>query len=60
MITCEEPDVPTGSFVVGYDFNIHSNIEYNCEPGYILRGDPVHICTSEGEWSGTTPTCECN
>lgn len=59
MITCEEPDVPTGSFVVGYDFNIHSSIEYNCEVGYILKGEAIHVCTTEGEWSGTTPICEC-
>lgn len=59
MITCEEPDVPSGSFVVGYDFNIHSNIEYNCEVGHILRGEANHICTVDGEWSGITPSCEC-
>lgn len=59
VITCEEPDVPAGSYVVGYDFNVHSTIEYHCEVGHILRGDSIHICTREGDWSGTTPTCEC-
>ncbi|XP_049819209.1 sushi, von Willebrand factor type A, EGF and pentraxin domain-containing protein 1 [Aethina tumida] len=58
LITCDEPDVPSGSYVVGYDFNVHSTIEYHCEVGHILRGEPSHTCTKEGEWSGTTPVCD--
>ncbi|CAG9857786.1 unnamed protein product [Phyllotreta striolata] len=58
LITCEEPEVPAGSYVVGYDFNVHSAIEYHCEVGHILLGDSTHTCNSNGEWSGTTPTCE--
>uniref|UniRef100_A0A336K2F8 CSON012544 protein n=1 Tax=Culicoides sonorensis TaxID=179676 RepID=A0A336K2F8_CULSO len=37
IITCETPHVPPGSFVVGYDYNVHSTIEYHCDPGYVLR-----------------------
>lgn len=58
LISCDEPEVPSGSYVVGYDFNIHSNIEYHCETGHILRGESIHQCTKTGEWSGTPPTCE--
>lgn len=58
LITCVEPELPTGSYVVGYDFNIHSTIEYHCEAGYVLRGEATHECTAQGEWSGETPTCE--
>jgi hypothetical protein len=59
VITCLEPELPTGSYVVGYDFNVHSTIEYHCEVGHILRGEATHECTMQGEWSGVTPTCEC-
>lgn len=59
VITCEEPEVPSGSYVVGVDFNVNSAIEYHCEVGHILRGEPNHVCQRNGEWSGTTPTCEC-
>ncbi|CAH1169570.1 unnamed protein product [Phaedon cochleariae] len=58
LITCEEPEVPAGSYVVGYDFNVHSNIEYHCETGHILLGEVGHVCQSNGEWSGNTPVCE--
>ncbi|GLH11061.1 Locomotion-related protein Hikaru genki [Gryllus bimaculatus] len=58
LITCDEPDVPPGGYVVGYDFNVHSTINYHCEAGYLLRGEPALECTVHGEWSGEPPTCE--
>ncbi|KAI4469516.1 complement component-related sushi domain-containing [Holotrichia oblita] len=62
LIVCDEPEVPEGSYVVGYDFNIHSSIIYHCEEGFILRGDAERTCEGEGDsgWSGITPRCECN
>lgn len=59
LITCDEPEVPAGSFVVGYDFNVHSTIEYDCEVGHILRGAPTRTCGRNGEWTGAMPICEC-
>lgn len=52
--------MPNGSYVVGYDLNIHSSIEYHCEAGHLLNGEARHICQKNGEWSGRVPTCECN
>ncbi|XP_046391090.1 sushi, von Willebrand factor type A, EGF and pentraxin domain-containing protein 1 [Ischnura elegans] len=58
LIVCDEPEVRSGGIVVGYDLNVHSTIEYRCEPGHILRGNALRVCTREGEWSGETPDCE--
>lgn len=58
VITCETPNVPPGSFVVGYDYNVHSSIEYHCDPGHVLRGEATLKCTETGEWSGEAPYCE--
>lgn len=44
--------------MVGYDYNVHSTIEYNCDPGHILRGDSTLKCNDNGEWSGEAPFCE--
>lgn len=59
VITCDEPEVPAGSYVVGYDFNVHSSIEYHCEVGHMLKGEATRECSREGEWSGVMPLCEC-
>ena len=59
VITCEEPEVPTGGYVVGYDLNVHSVIEYHCDVGYLLHGEARHSCGKDGEWTGEVPICEC-
>lgn len=59
VITCDDPEVPTGSYVVGYDLNVHSLIEYTCETGYLLHGEPHRTCGNDGEWTGEVPSCEC-
>ncbi len=59
LITCEAPHVPPGSYVVGYDYNVHSTIEYHCDPGHILRGESLLKCMDNGEWSGEAPFCQC-
>ncbi|GAB1862793.1 Sushi, von Willebrand factor type A, EGF and pentraxin domain-containing protein 1 [Camponotus japonicus] len=58
LITCEELEVPTGGFVVGYDLNVHSVIEYHCDVGYLLHGEVKHLCGKDGEWTGEVPSCE--
>ncbi|XP_063986412.1 sushi, von Willebrand factor type A, EGF and pentraxin domain-containing protein 1 [Diachasmimorpha longicaudata] len=58
LITCEEPEIPQGSYVVGYDLNVHSSILYHCESGYLMHGEANHTCEKTGEWSGRVPTCE--
>ncbi|XP_014203613.1 sushi, von Willebrand factor type A, EGF and pentraxin domain-containing protein 1 [Copidosoma floridanum] len=58
LITCLEPEVPNGSYVVGYDLYVHSTIEYHCEDGYLLHGEAKHTCDKNGEWTGELPCCE--
>lgn len=58
MITCDTPHVPPGTYVIGYDYNVHSSIEYHCDPGHLLRGDATLQCNVNGEWSGEAPYCE--
>lgn len=59
LVTCDTPHVPPGSFVVGYDYNVHSKITYNCDPGHVLRGNPELECLDTGDWSTEAPFCEC-
>lgn len=59
VITCAEPEVPEDGYVVGYDFNVHSTIEYHCEAGHLLSGKATLECLVQGEWSDEPPTCQC-
>lgn len=45
--------------MVGYDYNVHSTIEYHCDPGYVLRGEATLKCLDTGLWSGDEPDCDC-
>lgn len=58
VITCEAPNLPPGSYVVGYDYNVHSNIEYHCDAGHKLRGESTLKCMETGEWNNEAPICE--
>lgn len=59
LITCETPNVPPASYVVGYDYNVHSNITYHCDPGHVLVGKGVLKCLETGEWDHEAPFCKC-
>ena len=34
------------------------NATYSCNTGYSLVGDSTRICQTEGDWSGSAPTCQ--
>ncbi|ODM90554.1 CUB and sushi domain-containing protein 1 [Orchesella cincta] len=59
IIVCDEPEVPHGSFVTGYDFTVGSEIQYHCEEGHkMIGGNEIRRCTHLGEWSGAPPECK--
>lgn len=59
LITCDTPHVPPASYVVGYDYNVHSTITYHCDPGHILQGEPLLKCLETGDWDNEAPDCKC-
>lgn len=58
MITCDTPHVPPASYVVGYDYNVHSTITYHCDPGHVLQGEPLLKCLESGDWDNEAPDCK--
>lgn len=59
VISCPDPEVPAGGYMEAYDYNVHSTIDFHCEKGHKLVGEPNLTCQSDGEWSGESPKCEC-
>ncbi|KAJ2954182.1 hypothetical protein O0L34_g2416 [Tuta absoluta] len=58
LITCPDPEVPAGGYMEAYDYNVHSTIDFHCERGHRLLGEPSLVCQPDGEWSGESPKCE--
>ena len=57
-VRCNEPDdLLYGSKVVeGYEFQ--SIVTYQCDEGYILKGDSARTCTKDKTWNGQVPICD--
>ena len=33
-------------------------VTYTCDAGFDLSGDVMRTCESDGQWSGSAPTCD--
>ena len=56
---CEFLDAPTNGFVVIGGFQHGDNATYFCNTDYFLmNGDHVRQCMTNGQWSGNAPSCQ--
>uniref|UniRef100_A0A6A7FRK1 CUB and sushi domain-containing protein 1-like n=2 Tax=Hirondellea gigas TaxID=1518452 RepID=A0A6A7FRK1_9CRUS len=57
LINCEQPEIPHDGYVIGYSFDVGSEVEYHCEDGHFLTGENIRVCTRDAIWSGSSPNC---
>ncbi|GAB6031334.1 hypothetical protein CHUAL_009120 [Chamberlinius hualienensis] len=57
LITCGQPDVRPGSYVVADGFVLNAVVEYFCDPGHVMEGSSNRTCQENGRWSGEAPRC---
>lgn len=57
IISCGEPDFRQGSYVVVDGFTIKSTVQYICELGHVMEGEPNRTCEADGKWSADAPRC---
>ena len=60
MVDCGNlvgPD--NGNVMIGMT-TLGSEVTYNCDPSFSLRGDESRTCQPDGSWSGEDPVCEGN
>ena len=57
IVDCGALKNPTNGTVVASPTTYGSTADYTCNPSYGLAGTSPRICQSDGNWSGTPPTC---
>ncbi|XP_014350720.2 CUB and sushi domain-containing protein 3 [Latimeria chalumnae] len=55
-VNCGRPDADFNSVTYGNDWWVGSVVRYACRPGFLLVGDPVRACLSNGHWT-PKPIC---
>ncbi|XP_074480016.1 sushi, von Willebrand factor type A, EGF and pentraxin domain-containing protein 1 isoform X1 [Sebastes fasciatus] len=55
---CGKPSpIPNGRGF-GSEFGLNSKVNYECDEGYTLNGDPTRICQTDGLWDKPAPRCD--
>ena len=57
LVDCGDPGVPNNGFKTGASYKFGSKVTYRCNTGYELSGPEMRMCQSDGQWSGTLPSC---
>ena len=58
IIDCGQPSPPPNGSVTYGNTQYGSVITYACSSGYTLIGSPNNTCSSAGNWTAPTPTCQ--
>ena len=56
-IDCGSLSAPSNGQISITTTTFGSMTTYSCDPGYILDGNSSRICLSDGQWSGSQPSC---
>lgn len=63
-VICDLPKVPRDGHIVKEDvrtvYKGGDVVEFTCDPGFMMKGNPISVCTFNSKWSNIEPTCEYN
>ena len=54
---CGDPGTPRNGIKIGNSYNVGSVVSYECNSGYELVGSSTIICSFDGFWTGSVPSC---
>ena len=57
-IECEDLDDPRNGNVILTGTTVGSTATYVCDDGFVLIGNQLRRCMSNGLWSGEEPICK--
>ena len=58
VVQCGNLSSPVNGQVSVDSNTFGSQANYSCSEGYVLNGNSIRMCQSDGQWSGSEPTCE--
>lgn len=57
-VHCLSPGVPENGYVLNSGpYKSGDIVQFNCNPDYMMKGQPVIMCKESGKWSGSLPKC---
>jgi hypothetical protein len=58
-IECPPPLPPlNGRVAEQRAYKVGAMVQYECDPGHVIMGQPILVCQSDGIWSAPPPYCE--
>lgn len=57
-VQCEQPGVPENGYMQGTGpFKAGDVVQFNCNPDFMMEGQPIIACQDNSRWSGPLPKC---
>ncbi|CAB3368986.1 Hypothetical predicted protein [Cloeon dipterum] len=57
-VQCEPPETPENGYIQGHGvYKAGDLVQFNCNPEFMMEGQPIIACQETGRWSGTVPKC---
>lgn len=57
-VQCDNPGVPDNGYMQGTGpFKAGDVVQFNCNPEFMMEGQPIIACQDNSRWSGPLPKC---
>lgn len=58
-VQCFHPGTPANGYTQGQaPYKAGDVVQFNCNPEYMMQGQPIIACQDNGRWSGPVPKCK--
>lgn len=57
-VQCQHPGAPQNGYAQGSPpYRAGDVVQFNCNPEFMMQGQPIIACQDNGRWSGGLPKC---
>lgn len=58
-VQCDNPGAPSNGYAQGSaPYRAGDVVQFNCNPEYMMQGQPIIACQDNGRWSSVLPKCK--